>query len=117
MVLKQSHSWLLCHRDAKGSPIGAPGQRKKSRRKTKIIVAVPPNRGNMDSVWRSRACSLTFCRPRGGDFPEPATGIRRRDVGRAGRIAPARFGAKTALCASPPTFCRRHREVHFTHFG
>jgi hypothetical protein len=34
-------------------------------------------------VWYSaevRACSLTCCRPRGRDFPEPATGKRRRDA-------------------------------------
>ena len=59
----------------------------------KINVAFPPERGNMENVRRSRACSLTFCGPRGRDSPEPATGNRRRDVGGAGRIAPARFGA------------------------
>ena len=34
-------------------------------------------------MWYSaqvRACSLTCCRPRGRDFPGPATGNRRRDV-------------------------------------
>jgi len=49
----------------------------------------------MQPVRRSRACSLTFCGPRGTDSPEPATGKRRRDAGGAGAIAPASFGAKS----------------------
>jgi hypothetical protein len=51
---------------------------------------------NTTKLWYSaevRACSLTCCRPRGRDFPGPATGNRRRDVRGAGHIAPARFGA------------------------
>jgi len=49
----------------------------------------------METVRRSRACSLTFCGPRGRDFPEPATGKRQRDAGGAGAIAPAPFAAKS----------------------
>jgi hypothetical protein len=63
----------------------------------------------MEPVWRSRACSLTFCGPRGKGFPgacdrESAAGCWRRGRHRARAIQ-----SKIALCASTSTSRPRHR--------
>jgi hypothetical protein len=45
----------------------------------RLLFAVPLKRGNMESVERSRACSLTFCSGKG---PGSGKGRRMKDEGR-----------------------------------
>jgi hypothetical protein len=74
------------------SPAGRVQPRKGTRKKSEKNSAKPQKCG---IVPQERTCSLTSRGPRGRDFPQPATGIRRRDAGGAGRLAPGRFAAKS----------------------